>query len=96
MEIWEKVKPIKDKKERHQINLYDLLTYDKQTIEKFKELSKYGEYDVKFLILVAQLLMIQEKTNYPKGKIFQKLLKRIKEGDDIFTILSTASMKKLS
>jgi len=95
MKVWEKIQPIKSREERDKLKLEELLSYDKDTIERFKALSKYGEYNIKFLILLAQLLMLQEKTNYPKGKIFQTLLRKIKEGEDIFSILSTATLKKL-
>ena len=95
MKVWEKIQPIKSKEERDKLSLEQLLEYDQETIEKFKELSKYGEYNIKFLILLAQLLMLQEKTNYPHGKIFQTLLKKLKQGEDIFTILATATLRKL-
>ncbi len=81
--------------ERDKLKLEELLEYDAKTLENFKELSKYGEYNVKFLLLLAKLLMLQEKTNYPEGKIFQTLLKKLKEGEDIFSILQTATLKKL-
>lgn len=41
-----------------------------------------------------QTLMLQEKTNYPEGQLFQNLLKKLKE-EDIFSILQTATLKKL-
>lgn len=94
MRIWEtEIHPL-SKEERDKINLKELLNYDKETLEQFKELSKYGEYNVKFLLLLAKLLMIQEKTNYPKGHLFQNLLKKLKEGEDIFSILQTATLNK--
>lgn len=95
MEIWEKeIHPLRQE-ERDRIELTELLNYDKDTLERFKELSKYGEYNVKFLLLLAKLLMFQEKTNYPEGKIFQTMLKKLKEGEDIFSILQTATLKRL-
>ena len=94
MKIWEELHPL-SQEERNSLKLEDLLTYDKETLEKFKELSKYGEYNIKFLILLAKLLMIQEKTNYPKGRLFQRLLEKLKEGEDIFSIIQTATLKKL-
>jgi len=42
-----------------------------------------------------RLLMLQEKTNYPHGQLFQNLLRKLKESDDIFSILQTATLKKL-
>lgn len=93
--IWEALAPI-SKKERDVLKLESLLDYDEKTLEKYRTLSFYGEYNIKFLILLAKLLMIQEKTNYPKGKIFQNLIKKLKEGEDLFSILQIATLKKLS
>ncbi len=92
--IWEEIEPITEK-QRDSLNLENLLNYDRDRLEKFKELSKHGEYNIKFLILLARLLMIQEKTNYPEGKIFQKLLKKLKEGEDLFSIIQTATLGRL-
>ena len=93
--IWSKLSPI-SKKERESLKLEDILEYDQATLEKYRELSQYGEYNIKFLLLLAKLLMIQEKTNYPSGKIFQNLIKKIKEGEDLFSILQIATLRKLS
>jgi len=95
MKIWEtEIHPL-NVEERNKLDLRDLLNYDRETLKRFKELSKYGEYNVKFLLLLAKLLMLQEKTNYPEGKLFQNLLKKLKRGEDIFSILQTATLKKL-
>jgi len=45
--------------------------------------------------LLAKLLMLQEKTNYPEGQLFQTLLRKLKEGEDIFSILQTATLRRL-
>jgi len=95
MKIWEtEIYPLNEE-ERNKLDLTELLNYDKETLERFKELSRYGEYNVKFLLLLAKLLMLQEKTNYPEGQLFQNLLKKLKEGEDIFSILQTATLKRL-
>ncbi len=95
MKIWEKEICPMTQDERNKLELTELLNYDKETLEQFKELSKYGEYNVKFLLLLAKLLMLQEKTNYPEGRLFQTLLKKLKEGRDIFSILQTATLGRL-
>ena len=93
MKIWKnEIHPLSEE-ERNKLDLNELLNYDKTTLEKYKKLSNYGEYNVKFLILLAKLLMFQEKTNYPQGKLFQKLIKKLKEGEDIFSILQTATFR---
>ena len=95
MKIWEtEIYPLNEE-ERNKLNLTELLNYDKETLERFKELSRYGEYNVKFLLLLAKLLMLQEKTNYPKGQLFQTLLKKLKERGDIFSILQPATLGRL-
>jgi hypothetical protein len=43
-------------------------------------------------LLIAKLLMIQEKTNREDAYMFKKLLERLKEGKDIFSIVSTATL----
>ncbi|MBC7092307.1 MAG: hypothetical protein H5T50_10460 [Nitrososphaeria archaeon] len=95
MKNWEREIYPMTAEERDQIELAELLNYDKKTLEKFRELSRYGEYNVKFLLLLAKLLMLQERTNYPKGKLFQNLINKLKEGEDIFSILQTATLRKL-
>jgi len=95
MKIWnEEISPMSQEK-RDSLELTELLNYDKETLEKFKDLGRYGEYNVKFLLLLAKLLMLQEKTNYPEGQLFQTLLKKLKAGEDIFSILQTATFKGL-
>jgi len=94
MKIWEEIQPM-TQDERDRLELDELLNYDKESLEQFKELSKYGEYNVKFLLLLAKLLMLQEKTNYPEGQLFQTLLRKLKEGEDIFSILQTATLGRL-
>ncbi len=95
MQIWEKEIYSLTCEDRDKLELSEILDYDKETLERFRELSKYGEYNVKFLLLLAKLLMLQEKTNYPKGQLFQTLLKKLKKGEDIFSILQTATLGKL-
>lgn len=95
MSIWERLTPLNEKS-RYKLNLNDLFKYDRNILEEFEALSKYGEYNLKFLLLLAKLLMIQEKTNYPQGKIFQKLIEKLKKGDDLFSILQTATLKKIT
>ena len=90
--IWESLEGLKPET-RDSLKLEELLSYDSEVISEFRELSKHGEYNVKFLLLLAKLLMIQEKTNYPNGKMFQQLLAKLKEERDIFSILQTATFK---
>jgi len=60
-------------------------------IEKYHLLNNKGEYSIKFLILLAKLLMMQEKTNKEDAYMFKNLLKALKEGKSIFKIVSIAT-----
>ena len=79
-------------KERQSLDLERLLNLNKDEIERFKVLSQKGEYSVKFLILLAKLLMVQEKTNRPDAYMFKRVLDGLREGRDLFRLLSTATM----
>lgn len=92
IQIWNETKPTVNKKtEKKFLNLDYLLKKHANKIKKYKEISKYGEYKIDFLILVAGLLMIQEKTNRRDAYMFSKLLEALKRGEDIFSIISIAT-----
>ncbi|WP_457624269.1 hypothetical protein [Persephonella sp.] len=89
---WEKVEPIKDEKEKKvRLSLDYILAKYKNELNSYKKLSGKGEYSVKFLIVLAELLMIQEKTNREDAYMFGKLLRALEEGEDIFKIVSIAT-----
>ena len=92
VDIWNKTKPVKNKKEQNKIlDIKYLLETNKKEIEEYEELGQKGEYSIKFLILLAKLLMIQEKTNLETAYMFKKLLDSLRSGKDIFGIVSTAT-----
>lgn len=68
-----------------------LRTIDNES-EYYLELNKHGEYSIKFLILLARLLMKQEKNNRNDAYMFKKLLDRLKDYKSIYQIISTATM----
>jgi len=71
-----------------------LQVYDKKDIAQFEELNKYGEYSVEFIFVVTELIMIQEKTNYPTGTMNVKVFERFRnKHDDIFSVVSAATFK---
>lgn len=87
LKIWENTKPIKSEEERTRLlNLESLLEIDPEDFKKFEELGKKGEYSIKFLILLARLLMLQEKTNLDTAYMFKNLLEALREGEDIVSI----------
>ncbi|MCA1899862.1 MAG: hypothetical protein LDL50_04045 [Chloroflexi bacterium] len=62
-------------------------------INQFHELSEYGEYSIEFLLVMIELIMIQEKTNYPDGTINLDLFQKFRDGADIFSIVSAATFR---
>lgn len=68
-----------------------LKTIDDES-HSYLELNKYGEYSIKFLILLARLLMKQEKNNRNDAYMFKKLLDGLKDYKSIYQIISTATM----
>lgn len=95
IEIWNKTSPIKNEKERERIlDIKSLLETHKDKIKRYQDISNFGEYRIEFLILLAKLLMIQEKTNMPDAYMFKKLLDALKKGKDIFSIVSIATHRK--
>ena len=92
LDIWNKTLPIKSGDERNKIlNIKNLLEEHKDKIKEYQSISQFGEYRIEFLILLAKLLMIQEKTNMPEAYMFKKLLEALKKGKDIFSIVSIAT-----
>ncbi len=93
--VWDKTKPIKDDRERKELlSIECLLETNRDEIKKYEDLGKKGEYSIKFLILLAKLLMLQEKTNLETAYMFKRLLSSLKSGEDIFKIVSIASLTK--
>lgn len=94
IEYWETVQPIKTAKERDE--LFDTLKLQNEVNKEasnYDELAEKGEYSVKFLLLLAKLLMHQEKTNYPGAYMFRRLLEQLKTSPDIFSVVSTATFR---
>jgi len=90
--VWRATKPVTSKKQqRDSLTIETLLQDSQNTIHEHDALSNKGEYSVKFLILLAKLLMIQEKTNLETAYMFKNLLEALRKGRDIFSVVSIAS-----
>ncbi len=61
--------------------------------KQFVALSKFGEYEVDFLLAIFELIMIQEVTNYPTGTMNRRLFEKILQGADIFSLVSAATFR---
>jgi len=64
-----------------------------EQVGQFKELDQYGEYSVEFILVVTELIMIQEKTNYPNGTMNLTLFKKFRNREDIFSVVSAATFR---
>ena len=92
LKLWEQTIPMKSKDDQERLLSPDkLLDEVNKEAEKYNKLAGKGEYSVKFLILIAKLLMVQEKTNRHDAYMFKKLLEKLKEHKNIFEIVSTAT-----
>lgn len=68
-----------------------LQVFQREHGRKYKKLDRYGEYTVEFLLVVIELLAIQELTNYPQGRMHVEGLRRMRDGKDIYTVVSGAT-----
>jgi len=92
IEIWENTIPIRSESDRKRLLSIGTLLYEcKNEFNKFKILNNHGEYTLSFLILLAKLLMLQEKTNLETAYMFKNLLEALEDGEDIFKIVSVAT-----
>lgn len=92
LEYWNNfAKPLKSNSDLEQILTDNFLLEIENECGIYDKLAKKGEYSIKFLILIAKLLMIQEKTNLENAYMFKDLLVSLKEGKDIFKIVSIAT-----
>jgi hypothetical protein len=69
----------------------NLQLFKQEQAEQFGELDRYGEYSVEFILVVAELIMIQEKTNYPDGTLNLKLFQKFRNKESIFSVVSSAT-----
>ncbi len=89
---WEQIVPLESRDDQERLLSPDKLLADvNEEAEKYNNLAGKGEYSVKFLILIAKLLMVQEKTNRHDAYMFKNLLEKLKEHRNIFEIVSTAT-----
>ena len=92
LQQWNSVTPLLSEDERNSaLNTETLLKQVNDESKNYPELAEKGEYSIKFLILLAKLLMLQEKTNYHKAYMFKNLLEQLKSHKDICKIVSTAT-----
>ena len=93
IDMWDNhISPWTSEKERDSfLNEQNLMNEVNAEAENYPTLANKGEYSVKFLILLAKLLMAQEKTNRHDAYMFRNLLRQLKNHDNIYKIVSTAT-----
>ena len=70
-----------------------LQVFSPDHVKQFEALNTYGEYSIEFLLVVTELIMIQERTNYPEGVLNLKLFQRFRDEADIFSVVSAATFR---
>ena len=95
MDLWtHKICPLTTDAERSSLlNIEKLKEEANNEAAKYPGLANKGEYSIKFLYLIAKLLMVQEKTNKPTAYMFAKLLKELEAHQDIYRIVAIATHK---
>lgn len=93
IDLWDNhIKPLKSDAERNALlDVEQLLQEANLEAKKYPSLANKGEYSIKFLYLIAKLLMIQEKTNFSTAYMFRNLLKALEEHKDIYKIVQVAT-----
>jgi len=92
IEVWSATLPIRAESDRKAIfSIESLLNNCRNEFTEYQALSSKGEYTINFLILLAKLLMVQEKTNLESAYMFRNLLEALRDGEDIFKIVSIAT-----
>jgi len=93
IDMWDtQIIPIKNIEHRDEIiDIEKLKEEINKEAKNYPKLAGKGEYSIKFLYLIAKLLMVQEKTNYSDAYMFRKLLKALEDNKDIYKVVSFAT-----
>lgn len=88
VDMYDQIKPFKNKAEQQKC---ELNFTNPENLKKFEELNKYGQYSIEFIGHVIELLSIEEKTGFEGAFMFKEVLDALKEKEDIFSIVSSAT-----
>lgn len=86
---WNEITPIHNRSYNTIINNI-ILSKTKDFIKKYANLNNYGFFTIEFITHLMELLMIQEKTNYPEAYMFKRVLEETIEGKDLYAMVSKA------
>ncbi|MGN0186560.1 MAG: hypothetical protein ACI392_02280 [Paludibacteraceae bacterium] len=94
LSLWDKMPAITTESVKGDLLNSDVLLADvEKEAKNYLQLANKGEYSIKFLYLLAKLLIIQEKTNKDEAYMFKSLLEALKEHKNIFNIVQIATAK---
>lgn len=87
LSLFDKLKPIKFYPPKLQeFKIEDVIPY--------KKLDEVGEFTVEFMLVATELIMIQEKTNYPQGSLTRQLYEDFGVKDR-FSVINAATLKRI-
>ena len=88
--LWDtQIQPLKSREERDLLlNVEKLKKEANIEANRYPQLANKGEYSIKFLYLIAKLLMVQEKTNLSNAYMFKNFLDDLKFHKDIYKFVS--------
>jgi len=95
IEMWNNTNALKSIDQRNEVLNLDFLLKDFEiNCSEYLTLNNDGEYSIKFLLVLAKLLMLQEKTNREDAYMFKQLLETLKNCDgSIWKMVSTATFR---
>ena len=71
----------------------ELQIFQSAHIGQFEGLNGISEYTPEFLLVIIELIMIQEKTNYPDGVLNLNLFQAFRNNADIFSVVGAATFR---
>lgn len=74
----------------------ELQVFDVEHVQQFEGLNGISEYSVEFLLVAIEMIMIQERTNFPDPERYnlnQRLFRQFRNREDIFTVIGTATYR---
>jgi len=89
---WNKTTPFKSEEDRKNfLDTEKLMNEVESESQEYSALAEKGEFSIKFLILLAKLLMVQEKTNRSDVYMFGKVIEQLKNHAGIYKVVSSAT-----
>jgi hypothetical protein len=90
IKVWDEKKPFMNNEQRNRV-IKNVIDGAYKIEQRFSSLENIGEYPVKFLWVLAELLMYQEKSNNADAYMFKKLLCSLRNDLEIYKVVSIAT-----